>query len=32
VVENTGYQVAVGIYTRNPNKFKEMLIKAKNNS
>ena len=32
VVENTGYQAAVDIYTRNPNKIKEMLIKAKNKS
>ena len=32
VVENTGYQAAVAIYTRNPNKLKEMLITAKNKS
>jgi len=30
VVKNTGYQAAVDIYSRNPNKLKEMLIKAKN--
>ena len=30
VVKNKGYQAAVDIYTRNPNKLKEMLIKAKN--
>jgi hypothetical protein len=32
VVENTGYQAAVDLYTRNPNKLKEMLIKARNKS
>ena len=32
MVENTGYQAAVDIYTRNPHKIKEMLIKAKNKS
>jgi hypothetical protein len=30
VVKNTGYQAAVDIYSRNPNKLKEMLIEAKN--
>jgi hypothetical protein len=32
MVENTGYQAAVDLYTRNPNKLKEMLIKARNKS
>ena len=32
MVENTGSQTAVVIYTRNPNKIKEMLIKSKNRS
>jgi hypothetical protein len=32
VLENTGHQAAVDIYTRNPNKIREMLIKAKNKS
>ena len=30
VVKSTGYKAAVDIYSRNPNKLKEMLIKAKN--
>jgi len=32
MVENTGYQAAVALYRRNPNKIKEMLIKTKNKS
>ena len=32
MVENMGYQAAVELYRRNPNKIKEMLIKAKNKS
>ena len=32
MVDNTGYQAAVDLYTRNPNKLKEMLIKARNKS
>ena len=32
IVENKGHQAVVEIYTRNPNKIKDMLIKSKNES
>ena len=32
IVENTGHRAAVDLYTRNPNKIREMLIEAKSRS